>query len=172
MLRKSFILTLLICMSFALPSFADTFLWSYNVPGIDASGTFLTAPLSAGTYTILEITGQRNGETIIGLGDLGSANNLLYATFPHFDFFGLAYFAGGTEFNLYGTVETGPFGQNPLLIETYLVFDPPFHQVDTEVRAFSLTRVEAVPEPSSVVLVCSGLMALVGRRRLLRLRNR
>jgi len=68
---------------------------------------------------------------------------------------------------LYGTVETGPFGQNPLLIETYLVFDPPFHQVDTEVRAFSLTRVEAVPEPSSVVLVCSGLMALVGRRRLL-----
>jgi hypothetical protein len=164
MLLKSLLFTLLICVPFAIPTFADTFAWSYNVPGIDASGTFVTAPFSDGSYAILQITGQRNGDAITGLSNFGSANNLLYPTFPYFDILGLAYVAGGTAYNLYGTTEIFPNGfVNHLLIDAYISFDPTRHQVDTEVRMFSLTRIGTVPEPSSIVLMCTGL-ALLGRR--------
>lgn len=49
--------------------------WDYAGSGITASGTFFTndTPDSSGFYSITEITGTRNGDTIISLQPTGTA---------------------------------------------------------------------------------------------------
>jgi hypothetical protein len=49
--------------------------WGYDGAGVTASGTFTTddAPNASGYFTILNITGQRNGVVITGLQDAGTS---------------------------------------------------------------------------------------------------
>ncbi len=165
--RHTFTLLAFLLVSFALPSFADTFQWSYTGDGVNASGTFVTDPLTDGTYQITSITGERNGELITGLSTFGLADNLIYLTDPMFDYAGLSFVAGGTDFNIYGTVEHAPTGDHGVLIEGYIV-NPGWQLVDTQLDSFTLTRVgdvSQVPEPSSLALLSTGALGLIVRMR-------
>ncbi len=146
------------------------FLFDYVGPGITASGDFTTdGDLVGGAYTVVGITGSRNGVTISGLVAPGGPNfgndNKLSPTNPFVDGSGISFLAGGTEFNLatsasssfqcQGTIEGGG-ASNPNC--------GPFNPVRLTVT--QLTPV-SVPEPGSAALIGLGMLGLaaVGRRR-------
>ncbi len=156
-------LALVLCVFSATASFADTFAWSYTGEGVNASGTFTTDPISGGTYLITGITGQRNGEIITGLSTFGGADNLLFPVFAYFDILGLSYFADGVAYNLYGTGQFPGPGVGEVPIELHL--EPDGQNINIELATLTVTRLGEVPEPSSVLLVSSGLAAAAALRR-------
>jgi hypothetical protein len=123
---------------------------------VNASGSFITDPFNGSYYQITGITGQRNGVAITGLNDFGSADNQLFLSGPAFDVLGLGYTAGSVEYNVYWT--------NIDFDEVHLEFNP-FHQVDFEFASISVFSAPAVPEPSSIVLLATGGLALARKFR-------
>jgi hypothetical protein len=115
--RQPFAVLFLLLLFLASPAFADTFAWSYTGDGVTASGIFVTTPLNDGTFQITDISGERNGVPITGLSTFGFANNLIYPFIPFFDYSGLSFVAGGTEFNVYGSIEHTPEGDFAFLTE-------------------------------------------------------
>lgn len=163
--RLTLALFLLLFLFLAAPAFADTFAWSYTADGVNASGMFVTTPLNDGTFQITDISGQRNGVPITGLSTFGFANNLIYPFIPFFDYAGLSFVAGGTEFNIYGTTEHTPDGDRAFLTEGYITFNPERNAIFTELTEFTLTRVAEVPEPASLLLMSTGLAVFARRVR-------
>jgi hypothetical protein len=154
------LLVLALCFISAT-AFADTFNWSYSGTDWDgsgttvtASGTFTTDAFNGSYYQITDITGERNGVAITSLNDFGSADNELFPVTPQFDMLGLGYTAGGIEYNLYWT---------DIDFDEVHILPPPIFQDDFEVPSVTITR-QAVPEPSSVLLLAIGALALAGMR--------
>lgn len=146
---------------------ALTWKWSYSGTGIAASGTFLTnnTPDSSGFYSILGITGTRNGETITGLQPTGTpipgnepfeVDNLIRFNFAQLTGDGFGYSTSGGNY-------VSPFFASFLSPPGYLEYfsAPPFNPLppeseDSEIPiTFSATL---VPEPSNIL----GLVTVVG----------
>ena len=165
MSRRFLTLSALLLLFLIPPCFADTFAWSYNGVGVNASGTFTATPNTDGTFQITDISGERNGVPITGLSTFGFANNLIYPFIPFFDYAGLSFVAGGTEFNIYGTIDHAPEGDRAILTEGFITFNPDRNVIFTELTEFTLSQIAEVPEPASLMLFSTGLVVLVRRLR-------
>ena len=156
--------------------------WGYDGAGVTASGTFTTndAPNASGYFTILNITGQRNGVVITGLQDAGTSipgnepfavDNLLGETGPLLSVNGFGFsMANGTYAN--------PFYAE--FLPGYLEFfsAAPFvggsgledSELEVSFRA-SILRT-TVPEPAGSGLVALALATIAFSRRALHGRTR
>jgi hypothetical protein len=157
--RLVFGLAVALIAAMARPASADViFDFSYTGPGVTASGQLITdGVLTAGgtAYTIIAITGTRNGGAIDGLdfpGAFGN-NNLLYLASPFVDDAGFSYSAGGVDYNVFffGGVTT----------EFHETAGPDV-SVDVELL---VTLATEVPEPATLALLGAGLLALGAARR-------
>jgi hypothetical protein len=91
---------------------ATSLLWDFNYAGngVSASGSITTdSTLNGGAYLITDITGQRNGESILSLTpagyvDLGRgylfSDNLLYPVAPYVDVAGITFQTSSGYYNL------------------------------------------------------------------------
>jgi hypothetical protein len=174
---RSLLLTIL-CLgllagaSFAAPQAFDWTFVGINGSTISGSGTLLADPLGGGAWQVTSISGTRNGVAITGLTTYAGDDNVVYTTFPQLDYPGLAFTdANGFAYNVFydtattdvyncgfvGYCEIGPGtpGTDGL--------GPPRDPVDS--INFTLT---AVPEPGSLALLGTGVLALAGlvRRKL------
>jgi hypothetical protein len=144
---------------FILPiaALADTFNFTYTGTSLNASGQLQTDPLLGGTYVITGITGTSNGVSITALeppNTFGGNDNLLQDPSLTLDFNGLAYLmANGELVNLFGTTDAQiePVGQPITLDIGTLVISRP---------------TAATPEPSSLLLLSTGLLGLFSAAKL------
>lgn len=88
---KTAVIGLLLLGSMAANAGPISWAFSYTGTGVSASGVLSTNDLSGGTYLINGISGQRNGEAILGLVPAGTiftpggslfSDNLLYPVSP------------------------------------------------------------------------------------------
>jgi hypothetical protein len=148
---------LLMCASGA---YADSF--KFSITGADnASGILTTGPLSGGTYLIRGISGSQNGHVITSLiapNGFAANDNILYVGSPSLDTPGFSFVANGIDYNVY---YDGAFfgGSATRYYETTVA-----GQLGGLIN-FSVTPVQ---EPSTLLLLCSGLFGLVivARRKL------
>jgi hypothetical protein len=136
--------------------------------GISASGTFTTDPLSGGSYQITSVTGLLNGQSmsLLPLGTYGGpSDNLLLASAPYVDFGGIAFAAGGKDYDLFGQSGTAflcvvPPGQ-------CLAAAPPYAYPAEFTWTDTTTGASNVPEPSASLLlsVGLGLVSVLGLKR-------
>jgi len=98
----------------AAPAGASVYIFSYAGDGINASGliTLSDTPESASYpgcpscntsdgYQVLSIVGERNGQAITGLTSYSGDTQEVYLSNPNLDWGGLAYVAGGVQYNVY-----------------------------------------------------------------------
>jgi len=149
----------------AAASILWNFSWSgtYSVGGAtSASGQLVTqdTPDGNGFYLVTGINGSWNGFTITGLGGFGSANNLVSASDPQLDGFGLGFIVSGPGTDGSGNVNL--FFKDGSYRELGADF------ATAAFGTFSATQAP-VPEPVSLLLLASGLVLLgvvIGRPRL------
>jgi hypothetical protein len=135
----------------AKSSFADSFSFSYTGSGVTASGMFTTNPLSGGSYLITAITGNRNGQsmTLLPLNFFDGNDNRLFPGSPTLDFSGFSFTAGGVNYNVYFNSFACCGGTTA------------YYETSTEtVLGTQISFASSVPEPSSFVLLVSGLVAI------------
>lgn len=144
--------------------------WSYSASGVAASGTLTTSDLanSAGYYTVLGISGQRNGVSITGLFPTGTAipgnepyavDNLLAAgSSAQLSEHGLGYtLADGSASNPYWATWSNP--------NQYYEVYAPTGGLPLAESPVSFTATLAVPEPGSIAMMALGLGLVAGLRR-------
>ncbi|HEY0263346.1 MAG TPA: PEP-CTERM sorting domain-containing protein [Granulicella sp.] len=163
---------------------ADTLTWDWSFsgsnpyfgfgPGITGSGTLTTSstPNAFGQYIVTDITGTWDGRTITSLvGPSFFTDDALYSSNPELDASGIAFTTG----------TFGHLGYDVWNIASYLTFNPftgfgygyDAHDLVgfTSLGSFSASAeavvpppvtTSPVPEPSSIVLLGTALMALAG----------
>ena len=152
-------LALLSALSLPLAAHADTF--NYNVMGMgggfSGSGTF-TATQSGNHYLVTAITGTGVG-TLLGPNTFNGNDNFLFpGATPFVDGFGIAFtdtqgntaynvdlYSAGNQYYVYLLDNDGGSGTVPV--------------------TFSVTPTSATPEPSSLVLLGTGVLGLAGAAR-------
>jgi hypothetical protein len=155
-----------------------------NTPGsvFVATGTITGGvdPFNTSALDITSITGSANGYNFLGVVDPGTTNsmttgtssgftfdNVLYTTTPHTDANGflldLNSAAGVSLAHVFytGITVANPFGYEVDVIDP---FDPgaftPF-----SIETFTISAASAVPEPSTIALLGTGVLGLAGALR-------
>jgi hypothetical protein len=180
-------------LAIALPTHADTFSFlistapANNDPAANfvASGTLSgpADPFNSNAFDITSITGSANGFSFIGVVDPGSANSqnpvtdfgftfddVLYTNGPSVDANGIVLQLGSTVgTSLAHVFFSGVTPQNPGGYEVEVV-DPrePGAITPFAIDSFTVTSTAAVPEPSTLLLLGTGVVGLSGlvRRRI------
>lgn len=134
--------------------------WSYSGSAITADGSILTSdvPNTDGYYQILSITGNRNGDAIVGLYPTGSAipGNEPYAIDNLIRISGLGQITlEGFGYSLASGAHANPYFADFLSPPTY-------SEVFTQDSTFSEQAISfnatPVPEPSAIALIVAGLI--------------
>jgi PEP-CTERM motif len=175
-MRLKCFLTVLIVLAFGLNASAETF--SFSMSGVsDSGGGTVTASTTGtpGEFLVTGISGTFDGSAISGVLAPGVyapvfpilSDNLIYypSTTGEVDFNGLTFdTASGNDVDLYyaylgGPPVTGPF---------YLLGESQGGGELDQLTSFTLTPTSPTPEPSSFLLLGSGLLSLAGmvRRRI------
>lgn len=148
---------------------ADTFQFSFtNALGGGsplASGTFTAIPQSNGTFLITSISGTDafgsfSGApmSLLASGTFGSNDNLLFSSAPFLDSLGFSFSAGGKSFNIeFNTPANDPIDPIGYIQEGGSFVIP---------LSFLVSR---TPEPSTLILIGSGIFALAAASRRKRL---
>lgn len=175
-LRSIFFASLPLALSlFALNAHADTtFDWSVTGPAasnggfVDTGSGTLTATDTSGQWVVESISGTFAGSTVTGPISFYNADNLLFPDSTFIDTDGIAFqTASGVEADIWSFYTPGSTvtpGNN--YGEELGGTTPGFGGVGT----FTLAAAAPTPEPSSLVLLGSGLLGMVGaaRRRIFR----
>lgn len=159
---KKVIFLLSVVLAVAIGASADTFNFAYSGAGVTAGGVITALPQGGTEFLVTGITGFYNGEAITGIVACGTPattcnnygfqwDNLLFTGEPHFDYYGLLYStAGGNLVNVYvdGT--------------QYMNWD------QSGGTAITSGSISATPEPSTLLMLGSGIIGLAGviRRKL------
>jgi hypothetical protein len=149
---------------------ADTYNIAWSGPYGPGSGTVTADNLGGGIFQLSAIDGTQDGIAISLLPQFtyGVNGNLIYPSQPiQLDDFGFGFLAGSTEYNIYfDDVVTGVFRE----CSSADTACPDFGDGQA-INSFSISAPTApVPEPSSLILLGSGLIGLAGavRRKLSR----
>ena len=181
--RSVFIFALAALLVSATSAYADTIQFSYTGNGVTASGVMYATPLGGGAYQVTSISGTRNGQAITGLipctpippetrctaFGFGFDNLIAPASALQLDFEGLLFGVQGlpSPVNLFGYTNAGL----PAYDDLTWVFAPDgIHREYTNVQV-DLTTTLVTPEPSTVLLLASGLIAIAGAVRRKRIRQ-
>ncbi len=168
---------------------ADT-TYNYNYYGVGISGSGQTTIADTdtdGQYLVTSITGTANGSTVQGLLPANTYmgnDNLFYGEDPFLDAGGVSFSTtDGSQINIYNDGEDYYFqGDGDFQLDGGAPAGPTqnlFHTLDVtsdsnvillDSFTFSPADVTSTPEPSGLVLLGSGVLALAGvaRRRLVK----
>jgi hypothetical protein len=133
---------------------ATSIFWdfSYTGAGVSANGVLTTdSVLNGGAYLITDISGQRNGETILSLVPAGTfgnlfSDNLLFPNAPFLDNSGVTYLTASGAYNFcYAGSDCGSSGYQDITNQT-VIFTP---------VQLSITK---VPESGMLALFSIGLL--------------
>jgi PEP-CTERM motif len=148
-LRLSAVLILLGC---AQNVYASTFDFTFGASGISASGTLTATLVSGDEYLVTGLSGMQNGMSmaLLAPGTYGDNDNNLFSSAPFLDLYGLAFSAGGLDYNIYYDAALTEY-----LLCSSAVTDCQVGGEGTKVKFGSLT---ATPEPGSLLLLGTGLL--------------
>jgi hypothetical protein len=162
----------------SLAAHADTFDWTLTGPptadgGFSLIGTgtlTATAPTSGDAWHITAITGTAGGDSITGLISYEYSDNLLFPTSTLLDDNGLSFsLSDGTDVNVYSFYDPGSTGIVPGNNNYGELVSSGAYGVGIFAISAPLS-VAATPEPSTFVMLGTGLLGAAGalRRKLVR----
>ena len=140
---------------------------TFNITTLDdlysGSGTFTADPLSGTFYQLTGVHGTLNGlpMTLLPYGTYyGPSDNSVYTWAPFLTYGGIAFGAGGTDYNLYAYLGTTLLCSDA----PHTCGDDPLTTPGNNVATFTwtVTTPSTVPEPSGLVLFGTGLVVMAG----------
>jgi hypothetical protein len=153
---------------------ADTFQFSYSGSGVSVSGLLNATPVGGGMYIVTSISGTRNGQPITGLFPCSPIPPATYCANYGYNYDNLFFPTAAAQFDLHGLVFGVQGLTNPINLYWEDRIPTPVYMELTWVatggtpsRLYTYTPVDfstvaVVPEPSTVLLFGSGLLAVAG----------
>src|SRR5215471_7161778 len=149
---------LFLSLTGAQSMFADTFDFSFSGAGISANGMFTATLVSGNEFVVTSISGMQNGlfMTLKPPSSFAGNNNDIFSSSPFLTLGGLAFVLsnGATIYNVYFNTGTASYFE--------CNSTAPCPDGAGTAITFSLS---AVPEPGTLMLLGSGMLALAGMAR-------